>query len=193
LSDDFVLPSLRLSSFLPIIASDEIRNMTVEAFKQSPDYFWTLPCSVSGKYHGGESLVDHVATCCLVLTKSVWQQVGNLWNPTTKDLTLSAMLLHDCWRCGYPGKERRYNGNIGTDSKHPEIGAEMLRGIWGPGEHADRIAEMVEWHYGPWGIHKTEFLSDQRPLPWWDPRIMIHTIDAHNAWNSQYIKANSAN
>lgn len=188
---------LDLFSFLNRMQNQKIEEMTGEALAHFPDYFWVLPCSTSGKHHGGELLVEHVITCCNVLVNSVWKQVNDLWDPITKDLALSAMILHDGWRCGFPGREKFLHGKLCTDNKHPEIGAETLRQIWSSSDNADedfanRISEMVEWHYGPWGVHKKEFLDSTNPLPWWDPRIMIHTIDAHNAWNSSEIAKLSA-
>lgn len=173
-----------LFPYLGKIKDPTIKEYVVKTFQHVPSYFWDLEASTGGKYHGGELLITHVQRCCQILVESVWKQTERVWDDKTRDISLAAMLLHDCWRCGYPGKENTgKGGKLYTSKDHAKVGGQMIREILGSSVEAEMIAQCVHYHYGPWGEDVDKYMT----FKWVDPRCIIHTIDAHNAWNSNIL------
>lgn len=189
---------MSLRHWLDQIQDSEIRVFTEFALSCAPDYFWSISASTSGKHHGkGETLVEHVEACCCLGQKVVGQFRG-VWRSLQADQLFSALILHDLWRCGYPGKEERFTeeyvaaqglpasliGELKTSKLHPEIGAEMLNSVyWAQRKppvatkhsHFDAIFDAVRHHYGPFGT------SDQSKalltLSFDSVILQVHNID----------------
>lgn len=173
----------RLKEFHAMIKSEHIRTLVLRAFIETPEYFWTIEASTGGKHHSPGKLVDHVIACCHILVENVFKQMDQAWDQRTKDIALAAMMLHDNWRCGYPGEENKSEEKFHTHKEHAEIGGDILRKLFDTDKDGEMIAEAVAMHYGPWGSYKNEFLK----LGVTDFRAQVHIIDAHQAWNSHYI------
>ena len=117
---------------LSLIHDKDIRNFVIECFdKLCPDYFWTCPCSTTGKYHpqvslGVGGLVRHTKL-------AVWWGLELLralgTSPELKDITpnqlqdevIATLLLHDMIKNGkglnakgFP-LDRGVTGTHGTD------------------------------------------------------------------------------
>jgi hypothetical protein len=93
------------------IENHDIRKFVVWAFdKFAPDYFWTCPCSTSGKYHpkvslGVGGLVRHVKLAVwwgeeLLRTKEMWPELVNHDTEHLHDEVVAALLLHDLVKNG---------------------------------------------------------------------------------------------
>ena len=108
-----------LYSKLELIKSKEIRAFVKVALDNAPGYFWNLKASTSGKYHHGESLVQHILYTIEYgqahLRMLVWY-----WDQETQDLFYAALFLHDIHRCGMDGREMTdEDGMLRTDPLHP--------------------------------------------------------------------------
>ncbi len=76
------------------------------ALLESPDYFWVMPSSTTGKYHPPDEfcihgLLIHIRKVCLFLV-----QLNKIFSFELDDM-LVAGLLHDTLKCGYPGREKK--------------------------------------------------------------------------------------
>ena len=142
----------KLDTCLRWIKNDKVRKWTKDFLRnRTPDYFWKIPASSTGKYHpryaveeGG--LVKH--------TKAVFQialsQLQNgVWafSSDEKDKILSAILLHDTRKSGVPKQDH-------TVEDHPELVADTIRKDCKEGSIRDDIASLIETHMGQWGEKK---------------------------------------
>ena len=187
-----------------MIENPSIKEFTKFALSHSPNYFWTMPATTSGRRHGDkESLIDHVQEC-LQLAECVIDQFKNHWTQRQNDQLLSALILHDVWRCNNEGEELRYTeeyvkenelpaeliGNLRTHPEHPEIGYRNIQSLaieyneyatenklnkMG-GKNLKAIADGVRYHYGPW---TRTILPKRFSLSWPADYIVyqVHNID----------------
>jgi hypothetical protein len=197
---------------LNMIQSETIRDFTKYCLVRFPPYFWTLPSSTSGRRHGGagETLIDHIQGC-LYLAECVIRQMERVWTQRQKDQLISALILHDGWRCNVEGEERRYTeemlakkgieeqnkllGQLCTDPEHPEIGyREVLRLALDYNQEypqhsiavrdLDIISRAVRLHYGPWT--RTPNVPFSLDWPFSSVVVQCHLIDYQQACNSKY-------
>ena len=175
--DYFFMP-LEISNFIDMIKDAHVRDKTKETFLECPRYFWNINASTSGKHHGGETLLEHVLIASSMMTKNVWRQLGDKWTDNDRDVSLSAILLHDCWKCGIEGEHFPIGEVPHTVPQHPQIAADKVISIFGDSDIARRIAHAVRFHMGPWGedpgwIHRVSFSS---------PSLQVHLVDAYSTW-----------
>jgi len=197
---------------LKMMKTKSIRMFTEYAISKLPDYFWTLLASTTRKHHGAsETLIDHVQGCLFIAEKVIQQFEGH-WTDRQGDQLMSALILHDGWRCGEPGKERRFTqedinekgypqellGELRTSRDHPEVGYQQLLSISvdfnlkAQEEKTERISAKnlqailkgVRYHYGPWCRTK---LRKPFSLSWpFDSVVMqVHNIDHMQMINAQ--------
>lgn len=181
------------------IKCPDITEFIERLFSVTPEYFWVLPSSTSKCHHGtDELLVAHVEACCWIMVNKVWPQMNAYWSDRTKALALAGMLIHDNWRCGYPGEEKRYSKEIiasrsypseildtlMTDQAHAIKGGKIVDTMTDPDDPEDFsvISDCVRYHYGPWGEEKIRL--DE--MPYTSPVIQVHNIDFHQTNNSEF-------
>jgi hypothetical protein len=197
---------------LDMIQTDSIRDFTQFVLLNAPEYFWTLPASTTGMNHGKEeTLINHILACMYIAKKVAEDQFGTHWTQRQKDQLYSSLMLHDCWRCGEPGRECRITqkmidekgydqsllGNLKTARDHAEVGyRQLLQLVTKYNKYAEHnkldkignknysmILKAVRFHYGPWTVGDAEF-----SLSWpYDSVVMqCHTIDFHQCHNKMY-------
>lgn len=166
------------------IKSKPMRKFCVLALKSAPDYFWTGPASTSGKYHVGETLVEHVLYAVEYAHQHIRmleQGNKNKWLDKHKDIFYTALILHDCFRSGMPGREMKDDeGKLRTDDLHTIYAPRALKYInLGTKENPRYACHNLPWnqledamacHYGPWS-----------PIVHLDPTIdrEFHSIALH--------------
>lgn len=162
-----------LNLCLKRINDERIREWTGYWLKErTPDYFWTVPASSTGKYHpkyaaeeGG--LVRHTKVVFNIalelLENKVWP-----FSKRERDLALSAILLHDTRKLGMPKQEY-------TVDNHADLVADAIKEECEEGSIRWQIAELVGTHMGRWGtaevenelqyfVHICDFLSSRKFL-----------------------------
>ena len=198
---------------LDMIHSKVIRDFTHFCILRFPEYFWTLLASTSDKHHGsGETLIDHIQGC-LWLAERVIDQFDKAWTQRQKDQLLSAIILHDGWRCeDAQGQETVFTqeyldrkglssellGKPCTSNEHPEAGFRELLKLSVEfnsfavtnktqpinGKDLSVILNAVRMHYGPWlEIGEKPFSLD---WPFSNLAVQVHNIDHMNCICSQY-------
>jgi len=199
--------------FLDKIKTKPILEFTKFCILNLPEYFWTLPASTTRKNHGkSETLLEHVFGCLYVAEQVCDSQFRDHWTQRQKDQLYAALILHDGWRCGEPGNERRITqemidekgldqdllGELKTDRNHAEIGYRQLlllstkfnkfaeeNGMDKIGEkNLSMILKSVRYHYGPFmAVEKRPFSLS---WPYDSVVIQCHTIDFHQCHNTMY-------
>lgn len=163
-----------LDGCLRWINNDKIREWTKDwLLNETPDYFWEIPASSTGKYHpkyavekGG--LVKH--------TKAVFQIAldqldDGVWgfDDTERDIILSAILLHDTRKSGVPKQDY-------TVSNHATLVADAIRKECKKGSLRWQIADGIASHMGQWNKdYKTDEIV--APVPATELQFFIHLCD----------------
>ena len=198
---------------LEMIHSKNIRNFTEYCILKFPQYFWTLMASTTGKNHGAnETLIDHIQGC-LFIAEKVIGQFEKVWGQRQKDQLISAILLHDGWRCkdasgqdvvftqeyiDKKGLPQELLGKPCTSREHPEACfRELLRLSAEFNNHAvanvtqpisskdlSAILNAVRMHYGPWLEIKDKPFSLDWPFS--NLAIQVHEIDLMQSINALY-------
>ena len=146
------------------IQNPKIKDFVLQCFDElCPDYFWTCPCSTSGKYHpkvslGEGGLVRHVKL-------TVWWGVElvKMWPTipeTAHDEILAALLLHDL---------------IKNDEGLGEDGRPLDRSV--TGTHGVTLANRIEAYYDLAGKKDVRFR-----------RIVTAIRDHMGKWTTGFIR-----
>lgn len=206
--------------YLEKIETKSIKQFTEFVLLKVPEYFWTLPASMTGTGHGkGETLIKHILGCLYVGEKVAYHQFKTHWTQKQRDQFFSALILHDCWRCGEPGNECRITqdminekdldqgllGNLKTSHDHAAIGyLQLIKLMVEYNSIAEQnglekisqnnfsiIAKSVRYHYGPFLYIK----DAEHSLSWpFDSVVQqVHNVDFHNAHNANFYQKKGAN
>lgn len=198
---------------LDMIRAKTIRDFTNFCILRLPEYFWTLAASTSGRRHGAEeSLIDHIQGC-LWLAEKVIDQFSKLWNQRQKDQLISAVILHDGWRCedaqgnqivfvqediDKKGLPPEFLGKPRTSNEHPEACFRELLKLSAEfnslavtnktqpiaGKDLSAILNAVRMYYGPWLEVKDKPFSLDWPFS--SLAVQLHNIDYMQAINATY-------
>lgn len=172
------------SDELQKIHNMEIRKFVVWAFdKFAPDYFWTCPCSTTGKYHpkvslGVGGLVRHVKLAVwwgeeLLWTAKMFPELVKHDTEYLHDEVVAALLLHDLVKNGeglnaqgYP-LDRGVTGTHGVDlvkKIYESLGTEIISGS------TANILHGIAEHMGVW-------TTDPEYRPHSDFTRIVHLAD----------------
>ena len=114
---------------LSLIHDKTIRDFIITCFdKLCPDYFWTCPCSTSGKYHpqvslGEGGLVRHTKFAVwwgIQLLRALGSSLELKDIPTLQDEVIATLLLHDMVKNGK---------GLGPDGRPLESGVTGTHGM----------------------------------------------------------------
>lgn len=138
---------------LASIQNKEIKGFVLDVFeKLCPDYFWTVPCSTSGKYHpkvslGVGGLVRHVKLAVwwgLELSKALEMEQYH-------DEMVAALLLHDLIKNGKRLDANGYPLEHGVTGTHGVTLSKKLMDIEFPRtESYYKILTGIACHMGIW-------------------------------------------
>lgn len=138
-----------------------IREFCKYILEEVPENFWSDPASFSGKYHKGETRVQHVKEAFAIAT-----ELTRLYalNPIDSDCVKVAILLHDCYT------HKCEDGHVNSD--HAEAMAKFIFKLY---EDFDciadciskpilgKIAEAVRDHMSWWGQRQFDWTSSSVP------------------------------
>lgn len=175
---------------LNLIQNPDVRKFAIKCVENTPDYFYTVAASSTGKYHpefslGDGGLIRHTKAVCLIAQELLGLEHNRAkFNPTERDLIIVAAILHDSFK---HGKEfSQY-----TIADHPAVASSFVRDM-GLKELPDEqqpfaylIAEAILTHMGEWNVdYKTK--KEIMPKPTSDMQIFVHECDllASRKWMS---------
>ena len=164
-------------SELDLIQDKDIRAFTIKCIERTPDYFYRVPASSTGKYHpeyslGNGGLIRHTKAL-IYFAKELLSLEYNRQRFTSleADMIIAAGILHDSFKHG--DVESRY-----CVANHPVIAADHIL-EWaeeGEREFAKIIADCVRSHMGEWN---TDYKTKQEimPKPQTDMEMFVHECD----------------
>lgn len=164
-------------SELYLIKDKDIRAFTMKCIEKTPDYFYRVPASSTGKYHpeyslGNGGLIRHTKAL-IYFAKELLSLEYNRQRFTSleADMIIAAGILHDSFKHG--NVESRY-----CVANHPVIAADHIL-EWaeeGEREFAKIIADCVRSHMGSWNTdYKTN--KEIMPKPQTDMEMFLHECD----------------
>lgn len=163
-----------------LIEDREIRDETIKAIQQFPDYFWHVPASSSKKYHNPwcrneHGLWMHVKMAFSALNRFIDSYVQQrLIDEYHADCARSAMLLHDMFKQDMPDvRLMKRSDDRHTVTDHDIIAYEWLRDNT---ELPDAVLCAVHAHNGPWydGIKPADYDARSRLF---HTCQLVHTAD----------------
>lgn len=200
---------------LNMIKSDVIKRFTEYCIVNFPDYFWKIPASTQNKYHGkDETLIDHIQNC-LWLAQRVILQFKDAWSPRQVDQFISAIILHDGFKCNnLDGSISIFTqkiidignlsdellGKFKTSKEHPEVGYNEYiklslkfncdcvankQNTIGD-KDLSPILNAVRFHSGPWSINIVKDKFFSLDWPFSNIAIQVHNIDYMSAINAEF-------
>lgn len=148
--------------YLDLIENIELRKFIIYVLLKAPESFYTLPASVSGKYHPIEhtkkgGLVKHIigslkiAECFLSRKK---------FEDVKKDIVYSALILHDIGKYnGYKNHEIvGYNFVLQQFKDYENSYNKELKSIY---DDVDFMLYLIATHMGEFGIEKEKLIYYQ--------------------------------
>lgn len=135
---------------LNLIKNIEIKNFVSYMLdKETPDYFFSVAASSTGKYHpnyalGEGGLVRHTKAATRIAYE-LFRTDLYPYNQDQQDLILASLILHDSRKHGN-------NGSKWTVIEHPLLAANAVRSSAGTlnQEWKEIIAKNIETHMGKW-------------------------------------------
>ena len=90
---------------LKFIRNEKVREFVAKALEATPDYFFEIPASSTGKYHpsyslGESGLVRHTRACARIAVELFRLDMFKYFNNDNKDLILASLILHDTRKNG---------------------------------------------------------------------------------------------
>jgi 23S rRNA maturation-related 3'-5' exoribonuclease YhaM len=159
------------------IKDAKIKNFTIKALDSLPDYFFEIPASSTGKYHPNittkkNGLAIHTKLAVRILNSMLALEMMD-YPDIQKDIAISAMLLHDGLKSGFP--KATY-----TAPDHPLLVCEYLQKQEGICECVnkpilDKIFSCIRSHMGQWNVDSKTGIK--LPKPETGLEKMVHIAD----------------
>ena len=175
----FIMKSDVFNTELNYIKDIKIRESTKFLLEKLPDYFYTMPASMSGLHHpefsfGKGGLVRHTKAAVRIAIELFRDNVFNTFefNEHSQDLILMALLLHDGFKQG-----KVESGHTAFD--HPLIAAEFVfQNITKLSMNqldTLQVRRLIVSHMGPWNIDENG--NKVLPLPIRYDEKFVHLCD----------------
>lgn len=163
---------------LNMIDDFEIRRLVELGLLSAPEYFFTVPASVTGKYHpdyglGEGGLVRHTKAAVKIADSLL---VLEQYNELNKSEIIAALILHDVIKKGF--EEKKY-----TAFEHPLLASEHVYNIYDKHfmelpkftKKVHNIANMIESHMGQWNT--SNYSKHELPKPTEPAEQFVHLCD----------------
>lgn len=163
---------------LNLIQHPQIRAFTEKCIERTPDYFYRVPASSTGKYHpeyslGDGGLIRHTKAL-VYFAKELLELEHNRqrFTPAERDSIIAAGILHDSFKHGD-------NYSQYSVANHPVVAADHIL-EWAEAEeeknYSAAIATAVRSHMGEWCCdYKTK--EPIMPKPETDKEKFLHECD----------------
>lgn len=141
----------QLYAEVELIKDEQLKVFTMAGLAITPNAFWHLPASKTGKYHPEQSLGEAGLVRHVLATIYFAKELYTCYNCTKheKDIILSACILHDIGKAMY--------------EPHDIVAATALRYMY-KGDYQPVFAAIyaVRWHNGKWSTGATDCERSER-------------------------------
>lgn len=162
---------------LGFIKNPEKREFAIQYLNDTPDYFFDISASSSGKYHPGYAARNHGLVLHTKAAMQFLQFMTELeqseFTEAEKDLLIIAVLVHDT-------AKRGITEGVHTLPEHPLLAAERIRSykektIYMTEDELEYIASAVSSHMGQWN---TDYKGNViLPKPVTPQQKIVHLAD----------------
>jgi hypothetical protein len=171
--------SLVFEKELKFIKSEKIRDFVVKALEATPDYFFSIPASSTGKYHPGYALGDgglvrHTRACARIAVELFRMEMFNYLSDNDKDIILASLILHDTRKNGdgsgkYTVTEHPILAKFSLDN-NPDLNKLLIP------EELELITNNIKTHMGQW---TKDFKTGEEVLEKPKTRMqnLVHLVD----------------
>lgn len=163
---------------LNMIDDLEIRRLVELGLLSAPEYFFSVPASVTGKYHpdyglGEGGLVRHTKAAVKIADSLL---VLEQYNELNKSEVVASLILHDVIKKGF--EEEKY-----TSFEHPLLASEHVLNVYEKHfielpdltKKVNNIASMIESHMGQW--NRSHYSKQVLPKPTQPAEQFVHLCD----------------
>lgn len=177
---------------IKLIKSGYIRGIVKNELKYTPNYFFYVPASSSGRYHpdyaqGAGGLVRHtiaaVKTAVELMRLEQYADELNQQRDTIKDEIIAALILHDTYKCGLEDIDAGKFESYKTKSNHPVLAHDQLLKHQISGNNKARmsaltesIADLILTHMGQWNTDR-DTGEEIMPKPETFAQKFVHMCD----------------
>ena len=151
------------------IVNPEVRAFAEECIEVTPDYFYSVPASSTGKYHpeyanGDGGLIRHTKVVCYFAHELLSLEHNKVrFTESERDNIIVAAILHDAYKYG------DVKGKF-TAQDHPAVSAKHVNELGDA-----NIAELILTHHGEWNTDRNG--NELAPKPTSDAQKFLHECD----------------
>jgi 23S rRNA maturation-related 3'-5' exoribonuclease YhaM len=155
----------RFENELELIVDSNIREFTKKCLGKAPEYFWTIPSSSTGKHHPPDENSEGGAVLHVRKAVKIAEDLCIMYNISgiTRDCIISATIMHDLAKLGYPNQE------LYTVNGHGALWIRIAEQIEKPqkimtSDTLSMIGRLIGCHMGRFDIPYTISNSDKPTL-----------------------------
>lgn len=174
---------LLLKEFYDSINDENVNGFLAECIETIPNYWYSVPASMSGKYHpnyalGDGGLLRHTVVVLGFFNRLVSNGMcGDSYTEKELDLMRVACLMHDSRKCG---SDEDYSVSQRTKFDHPILAANVVRSIdtkFINNEEKELVANAIEAHMGQWNTDTSGKCKVILPTPQNKFQKIVHLAD----------------
>lgn len=162
---------------LSLIKDKDIRAFTEKCIEKTPDYFYVVPASSTGKYHPAYSLgigglIRHTKALVMIAQMLLSLEYNKKrFSSLEADMIISAGILHDSFKHG--DTESQY-----SIANHPVVAADHIL-EWAEGDEQEFAKTIVDCVRSHMGEYNTDYRTKKEimPKPQTDMEMFVHECD----------------
>lgn len=162
---------------LELITSKHLHDFISYCLENTPDYFFSMPASTTGKYHpsyslGEGGLIRHTQAAVKIANELLRNDLYSKLR-TAQNEIIAALIMHDSIKKGI-------NGSAYTTIDHPLQASNFIKKMasdikYGDDKQINLICSMIESHMGQWNTDRNG--NEILPLPKTLEQKFVHLCD----------------
>lgn len=160
--------------YVNLIKNSEIKNFTLQALENAAYQFWLCPASSSGKFHPNEDnntsgTIRHLIKAAEISIELCREfDIPNYGIENGESIVLSATLLHDVCKNGYPEWQEH------TDYTHGLLAYNFLENFKLKEPDKKFLRNAVRYHMGRWTKASNKETEEAKSLDKYETRRAVY-------------------
>ena len=156
------------------IVNPDVRAFAEKCIEATPDYFYSVPASSTGKYHpeyslGDGGLIRHTKAVCYFAHELLSLEHNKArFTELERDRIMAAAILHDSYK--YGDVKGKY-----TIANHAAFAASKINPKGNESDISSHVSALVLTHMGEWNADKDG--NELAPKPITDAQKFLHECD----------------